>query len=82
MTTVDRLSLAPSAELGAMIRTSAAENGETVSTWLSKAAQMRLRNQVLGQVLSEWFAEDGYPTPEQISNAEAIFDLIGYKHLG
>ena len=35
---------------------------------------MRLRNQVLGQTLAQWFAEDGYPTAEQISAAEKLFD--------
>ena len=74
MVKVDRLSLAPSGEIGAMIRTAAAEAGDSVSAWLTEAARMRLRNQVLGQTLAEWFGEDGYPSEEQISAAEALFD--------
>lgn len=74
MVNVDRLSLAPSGALGALIRSSAAGAGESVSSWLIGAAQMRLRNEVLGQTLAEWFDEDGYPTAEQIAAAEALFD--------
>lgn len=74
MTNVDRLSLAPNARVGAMIRSSASEAGESVSAWLIEAAQMRLRNEVLGQTLAQWFAEDGYPSDDQIAAAEALFD--------
>ena len=74
MSAVDRLSLAPNWELGALIRSSAADAGESVSAWLIEAAQMRLRNQVLGQTLAQWFAEDGHPTAEQILAAERLFD--------
>jgi len=41
---VDRLSLAPSSELGALIRSSAAGAGESVSAWLIGAAKMRMRS--------------------------------------
>jgi len=74
MVNVDRLSLAPSGDLGALIRSSAAGAGESVSAWLIGAAQMRLRNEVLGQTLAQWFEEDGYPTAEQVAAAEALFD--------
>lgn len=74
MATVDRLSLAPDGQLGALIRSSASEAGESVSAWLVGAARMRLRNQVLGQTLAQWFAEDGYPSAEQIMAAEQLFD--------
>jgi len=77
MTTVDRLSLAPDGQLGALIRSSAADAGESVSAWLIEAARMRLRNQVLGQTLAAWFAEDGYPSAEQIAAAEKLFDAAG-----
>lgn len=73
MTNVDRLSLAPSAQVGAAIRASALETGESVSAWLIEAAQMRLRNQVLGQALAQWFDESGWPSDEQITAAEALF---------
>ena len=74
MATVDRLSLAPDGELGALIRASAMAADESVSAWLTEAARMRLRNQVLGQTLAAWFAEDGYPSDEQIAAAERLFD--------
>jgi len=35
---------------------------------------MRLRNQVLGQTLAQWFAEDGHPSADQILAAERVFD--------
>jgi len=42
---------------------------------------MRLRNEVLGRTLAEWFEEDGYPSAEQVAAAEALFDSAAAAQL-
>lgn len=46
-------------ELGQGVRQAAAQQGISVSAWLSDAAADRLRNELLGAALDVWEAEDG-----------------------
>ena len=65
MSQVDRLSVTMPPEIGAAVRDAAARQGTSVSTWLVAAAAQRWRNDLLGEALDRWEAEDG-----PFSNAE------------
>jgi hypothetical protein len=58
MAQVDRLSVTMAPELGAAVRDAAARTGISVSTWIASAAAQRLRNDLLGEALDRWEAED------------------------
>ncbi len=67
---VDRLSVTMAPQIGTAVREAAAREGTSVSTWLTKAAAQRLRNDLLGAALDQWEAEDG-PFSEIELNAAA-----------
>jgi len=69
---VDRLSVAVPAELGSAVREAATKRGVSVSTWMSEAAEAMLRNQLLGEALDAWQAENGAFTEEELEAAAAI----------
>lgn len=46
-------------DLGEAVRAAATRSGVSVSRWLSDAAGDHLRNQLLGDALDAWEAEDG-----------------------
>ena len=71
MTQVDRLSVTMPPEIGAAVRTAAARAGMSVSTWLTVAAEQRLRNEVLAAALDLWEAEDGPFTDAELNAAAA-----------
>jgi hypothetical protein len=50
---VDKLSVSLDEELAAVVREAAADEGMTVSAWLSAAAQDRVRNRLLRVALDE-----------------------------
>ena len=71
MTQVDRLSITVPPEVGAAVRSSAAREGVSVSTWLAAAAAQRLRNELLGAALDVWEAEDGPFSDSELNAAAA-----------
>jgi hypothetical protein len=66
---VDRLSLTLSPELGEAVRRSAAKQGQSLSSWIGRAAADRLLNERLGEAIDAWEAEDGALTEEELRAA-------------
>jgi len=62
-------------ELGAGARQTAARHGTSVSTWLTEAAADKLRNELLGNALDEWEAEDGAFTEAELDEAASRLGL-------
>lgn len=56
--------------LGEAVRTAAVRSQTSVSRWLAQAAADRLRNDLLGEALDAWEAEDG-PFDDAELNAAA-----------
>ena len=77
---VDRLSITLDAEVGTAVRASAARAGMSVSKWLAEAATNRLRNELLGQALAEWAAEDGPLTEAELDEAAATLGVPRRKN--
>ncbi len=71
MAQVDRLSVTMPPEIGAAVRDAAARQGTSVSSWLVAAAAQRLRNELLGEALDRWEAEDGAFSDEELDAAAA-----------
>jgi len=62
---VDKLSVSFDEELAAVIREAAAEEGVSVSAWLSAAAQDRIRNRLLRLALDELARDTAPMTAEE-----------------
>lgn len=60
-------------DTGSAVREAAATAGESVSAWMTRAAQMKLRNQLLGNALDEYEAEYGAFTEAELAEARAFF---------
>ncbi len=71
MAQVDRLSVTMPPDIGEAVRAAAAREGTSVSTWLTSAAEDRLRNELLGVALDAWESEDGRFTEAELAAAEA-----------
>jgi hypothetical protein len=71
MTQVDRLSVTMPPEIGAAVRNAAERQGTSVSNWLVAAAAQRLRNELLGEALDRWEAEDGPFSDKELDAAAA-----------
>jgi hypothetical protein len=71
MVQVDRLSITMPPDVGSAVRDAAARQGISVSAWLVRAAEDRLRNELLGAALDAWEAEDGPFTEEELASAAA-----------
>lgn len=56
-------------DIGAAVRESAARQGTSVSNWITAAAGLRLRNELLGAALDHWEAEDGPFSDEELKAA-------------
>ena len=61
---VDKLSVSLDADLASVVRQAAAEEGLSVSAWLSEAAQARIRNRLLRVALDEIADAAGPVQPE------------------
>lgn len=59
MTTVDRISVTMSPDVGAAVRAAADRHGVSVSAWLADAAADKLRNDLLGAGLDAFEDEEG-----------------------
>jgi hypothetical protein len=72
---VERLSLTMDPELVAAVRAAAERAGLTLSAWLSQAAADRLRNDLLGEALDRWEAEEGAFSDAELDAAAAALDV-------
>jgi len=71
----DKLSVSFEAELGRAVRAAAKERGAGLSQWLADAAATKLRNEALDEFLSNWEAENGPLTDEELTAAAAELGL-------
>ena len=62
---VEKLSISLEAELAKLIRSAAAEDGVSVSTWLAEAATARARQRALREALDAFDAEHGPMSEEE-----------------
>jgi hypothetical protein len=69
---VEKMSVSFDLALGEAIRTSAAEQRQSVSAWLAEAARDRLRLEALGTAVSAWEKEFGALTDEEVAGAEGL----------
>jgi hypothetical protein len=72
---VDKLSVSFAPDLGDAVRDAARHNGSSLSAWLADAATAKLRAQALADYLSDWEAEHGKLTTEEIAKASADLRL-------
>jgi hypothetical protein len=66
---VDRLSITLDPKLGAAVRRAARRAGMSLSAWIAAATADRVRNEILGQALDEWEAEDGAFSEAELAEA-------------
>lgn len=71
---MDRISITLDRALGAAVRAAAGQAGQSVSRWLGRAAEDRLRTELLGAALDEWEAEHGAFTGEELAEAASVLD--------
>jgi hypothetical protein len=72
---VDKLSISFESQLAAAVRTAAARTGRPLSSWLAEAATAKLRAEALAEFLTEWEAEHGALTVEEVARAERELGL-------
>jgi hypothetical protein len=72
---VDKLSISFDPDLGAAVRSAAAQAGQPVSSWLAEAAASKLRAEALAEFLAGWEAEHGVLTAEEVARAERELGL-------
>ena len=82
MTQVDRFSVTMPPELGEGVRHAAAQQGISVSAWLTEAAADRLRNELLGAALDAWESEDGSFTVAELNKAASRLGLTSRSDVG
>lgn len=63
---VEKLSVSFNADLVALIRAAAAEEGVSLSTWLANAAEAKARQRHLRRALDAYAEEHGELTDEQV----------------
>jgi hypothetical protein len=76
---VDRFSVSMPPEIGSAVRDAAARQGTSVSAWVTEAAARRLRNDLLGEALDAWEAEDGPFTEQELTAASAALGARGRR---
>ncbi len=76
--TIDKLSVSMEQELAAVVREAAAQDGVSLSAWLSVAAHDRIRNRLLRRALDAEAVEFGSITSGELSQlvADAYRDAI------
>lgn len=72
---VDRLSITLDPQLGAAARKAAKRAKVSLSAWIAEATADRVRNELLGQALDRWEAEDGAFTAQELEAAAAKLGL-------
>ncbi len=71
---VDRLSITLEPRLGLAVRKAAAQSGKSISAWMSAAAADRVRNDLLGEALDAWEAEDGPFTEAELEAGRRMLE--------
>jgi hypothetical protein len=72
---VDRLSITLDPRLGTAARKAARRAKVSLSTWIAEATADRVRNELLGDALDRWEAEDGAPTQAELDRAAEALGL-------
>jgi NADH:ubiquinone oxidoreductase subunit E len=72
---VDRLSITLDPRLGAAARKAAKRAKVSLSTWIADATADRIRNELLGEALDRWEAEEGALTQTQLDHAAETLGL-------
>ena len=72
---VDRLSITLDPRLGAAARKAAKRAKVSLSTWIAEATADRIRNELLGEALDRWEAEDGALTQAELDRAAEALGL-------
>lgn len=73
---VDRLSITLDPQLGAAARKAAKRAKVSLSAWIAEATADRIRNELLGQALDRWEAEDGAFTAQELDAAASSLGLV------
>ncbi|MGH4007594.1 MAG: hypothetical protein ACRDTH_05395 [Pseudonocardiaceae bacterium] len=71
MTSYERISVTVPADIAQQVRTAAEQASETISGWLTTAAQHRLRLDAGRQLLAEYEAEYGAVTEQERATIDA-----------
>jgi hypothetical protein len=72
---VDRLSITMDPRLGAAVRKAAKRAKMSLSAWIAEATADRVRNELLGDALDRWEAEDGTFNAEELAAAAKALGL-------
>ena len=72
---VDRLSITLDPRLGAAARKAARRAKVSLSTWIAEATADRVRNELLGEALDRWEAEEGALTQDELERAAEALGL-------
>ena len=72
---VDKMSISMDPELGDEVRTAAQRAGKNLSSWMADAAQAKLRAEALAEFLTDWEAQHGSFTSEELTRAETELGL-------
>ena len=72
---VDRLSITLDPRLGVAARKAARRAKVSLSTWIAEATADRIRNELLGEALDRWEAEDGALTQAELDRAAEALGL-------
>lgn len=67
---VDRFSITMDPELGKAVREAAEAEGMSVSAWVARAAEDRVRLKLLAEYFEEWEAEHGAITEDEMAAAD------------
>ncbi|MBT9561026.1 MAG: hypothetical protein IV100_33690 [Myxococcales bacterium] len=70
---MERLSLSLSDDLAARIRAAANDDGETLSSWLARAAEARLLLRHAAAAIAHWEREHGEITEADVSAVESAW---------
>ncbi len=62
-------------DLGDEVRSAAQHTGKHLSSWMADAAKAKLRSEALSEFLSDWEAQHGRFTSEELAAAEAELGL-------
>lgn len=68
---VDKLSVSFEPDLGDAVRGAARQRGSSLSAWLADAAAAKLRAEALADYLTDWEAEHGSLTADELAAASA-----------
>jgi len=76
---VDRLSITLDPRLGAAARKAAKRAKVSLSTWIAEATADRVRNELLGEALDRWEADEGALTQQELDRAAEALGLSRRK---